>query len=100
MGGAMENTYSFEVLKIVFYSGLVILLIYLLGLYLRRLPVLNTEGKRLKVLERVSLGQRQGLYLVRIDGQDLLVGITEGGMKLLKELELQDKGAGDYASKD
>lgn len=96
----MENTYSLDVLKVVLYSGLVLLLIYLLGLYLRRLPFLNTEGKRLKVLERVPLGQRQGLYLIRIDDHDLLVGITEGGVKLLKELELQDEGDGDHDSKD
>lgn len=96
----MENSYTLEVLKIVFYSGLVLLLIYLLGLYLRRLPLLQPKGKRMRVLEQISLGQRQGFYLVRVDDRDLLVAITEGGVELLMELSVEGKGDGNYAAED
>lgn len=95
----MENSLTFETVKIVFYSALILLLIYLLGLYLRRLPLLQPMGKRIKVLEKVSLGQRQGLYLIRVDNRDLLVGVTEGGLKLLSELKYPE-GDGDNGEQD
>lgn len=88
----METDYMVEVVKVVFYSGLVLLLIYLLGLYVRRLPLLQPKGKRIEVLERIPLGPKQGLYLIRIDEQLVLLGVSEGGMELLKELGERDDG--------
>ncbi len=37
------------------------------------------RSKRLKVLERVSLSRTQALYLVQLDGRDILIGASDSG---------------------
>lgn len=91
----MEADYLLEVVRIVFYSGLVLLLIYFFGLYLRRLPFFTPTGKQIQVLERISLGPKQGLYLVQIKKEQVLLGVSEGRMQMLKEFGERDGGDGD-----
>lgn len=43
-------------------------------------------GGYLQVLERVSLGREQNLVLARAGGQYLLLGVSPGGITLLREL--------------
>lgn len=44
-------------------------------------------GERLRVLCRLSLGRDGALVLVRLQERCLLLGVTEHGVTLLKELE-------------
>jgi flagellar biogenesis protein FliO len=48
------------------------------------------KGKRLKVLDRITLDQRRALYLVSLDDKELLFGGGEGGVVLLKDLSRPD----------
>ncbi len=47
---------------------------------LGKLMVRAQAGKRIKVIERVSLDQRRSLYLVDIDGKELVLAGGEGGV--------------------
>jgi flagellar biosynthetic protein FliO len=48
----------------------------------------GARGKaRLRVLERLPLEPRRALYVVEVDGRPLLIGVAEGAVTLLKELE-------------
>ena len=53
---------------------------------LGKLMVRTQMGKRMKVLERVSLDQRRSLYLVEIDGHEIVLGGGEGGVVHLANL--------------
>ena len=47
----------------------------------------RTRSGRIEVLERVALAPRTSLYVVRVDGRELLVGSGEaGGLSLITEL--------------
>lgn len=47
---------------------------------LGRLVQRTQGGKRMRVVERVSLEQRRSLYLVEVDGQELLIAGTDGAI--------------------
>jgi flagellar biosynthetic protein FliO len=38
------------------------------------------KGARMRVVERLPLEPRRGLYLVEVDGRELVVGVTERGV--------------------
>jgi flagellar biosynthetic protein FliO len=42
------------------------------------------QGQRIKVVERVHLGERRSLYLVSVDGKEMLLGVGEGGISTLE----------------
>ncbi len=92
----METDFVLEIVKVVFYSALVILLIYLLGLYLRRLSLFQPAGRRMEILERISMSRQQGLLLVRVDDSELLIGLTQEGMEVLSDLGARDEGTADH----
>lgn len=43
-------------------------------------------GKRMRVVERVGLDPRRALYIVDVDGREMLIGTGEGGMVHLADL--------------
>lgn len=53
---------------------------------------------RVQVLERVALGARQRLYLVRADNRTLLIGAADGAsLRLITELAPADASTADAA---
>jgi flagellar biosynthetic protein FliO len=48
------------------------------------------QGQRIKVVERVHLGERRSLYLVTIDGKEMLLGVGEGGITALSTAGARD----------
>jgi len=64
---------------------------------LRRMGGARRETRRLRCVEQLSLDSRHRLALVAVDGRELLVGFQSGGMVLLKDLDVGDAGAGDFA---
>lgn len=70
-------------------GGNFLLVLVLLGAVLwalrrvQRLQGWRLPSKRLSVIESVSLGARQKIALVRIDGREVLVGLTPARMTLL-----------------
>jgi flagellar biosynthetic protein FliO len=49
-----------------------------------------TRLRRLKIIESLRLGPRQGLYLVRAGDQYLLVGATDGSIALVSTLSIDE----------
>ncbi len=59
----------------------VLALIYLvLHKGLGRLVQRTQMGRRMRVVERIALDQRRALYLVEVDGQEVLLAGSEGGV--------------------
>ena len=56
---------------------------------LGRLVEKTQQGKRVRVVERVVLDQKRSLYLVNVDGKEMLLGGGDGGV-----VHLMDTGAG------
>jgi flagellar biogenesis protein FliO len=81
-------------LKTMLMLCVVLALVYLvLGKGMGKLMQRAQQGKRLKVIERVSLDARFSLYLVDVDGLRLVLGGGASGVNLLKELPpAADKG--------
>lgn len=47
----------------------------------------NKNIGRMKIVERINLEPRRSLYVVEVDGQQLLIGTAEGSVRLIKELD-------------
>lgn len=73
----------------------VLALVYLtLHKGLGKLTERSQIGKRMRVVERVGLDARRGLYIVEVDGRELLIGTGEQGPVRLSELgELEQSPA-------
>jgi flagellar biogenesis protein FliO len=65
----------------------VLALVYLtLHKGLGKLTERSQIGKRMRVVERVGLDARRGLYIVEVDGRELLIGTGEQGPVRISEL--------------
>ncbi|OGQ13005.1 MAG: hypothetical protein A2138_23910 [Deltaproteobacteria bacterium RBG_16_71_12] len=53
---------------------------------LGKLVARQNLGRRIKVVERVSLDPKRALFLVELDGKQMLLGAGEGGVVHLKDL--------------
>ena len=83
-----------EILRII---GSLILVFGLMGALLWGLRRMQMKigpalpGRRLQVLESVSVGPRQKIALVRVDGQEVLVGLSPGQMTALGQWPVASK---------
>ncbi|AXK71208.1 flagellar biosynthetic protein FliO [Lysobacter sp. TY2-98] len=73
----------------VFSLLLVIGLILGLGWLAKRMPGMNrgTQSSQLKVVASVALGPRERAVVLDVGGQQLLVGVGQGGVRTLHTLE-------------
>jgi flagellar protein FliO/FliZ len=75
-------------LQVVGGLAAVLLVIGAAAYVLRRSTLLRSAGgKRLNVIEAVSIGARDRLVLIDVDGQQVLVGISPGRIQALMELK-------------
>lgn len=58
----------------------------------------SQAGQRLRVVERVGLDARKNLYIVAVDGREMLIGTGEGGMVRLADLSAGAPAGGAEAS--
>jgi len=56
-------------------------------------PAAGLGDEKLCVLRRLRLGQNEQLVLVRLQARVLLLGVTAGGVSLLRELEPEESAA-------
>ncbi len=49
---------------------------------------------RLRVIERLGLDPKRTVYLIEVDKEQLLIGVSEGSVRLLKELGRPEKDGG------
>lgn len=81
-------------LKTMLMLALVVGLAYLtLQKGLGKLVAKAQQGQRVWVVERVSLGDRRSVVLVTVDGRELLLGVSEGGVRVLDEPAPKDRFA-------
>ncbi len=74
-------------LKMILMLGIVLLVLYLtLNKGVGKLIQRSQQGKRVRVVERVTLEQRRALYVVNVDGRDLLLAASEGGVHVIDRL--------------
>lgn len=75
-------------MKTMLMLGVVLVVVYLtLHKGLGKLVERQNLGKRVKVVERVALDPKRTLFVVEVDGQQMLLGAGEGGVVLLKDLQ-------------
>lgn len=75
------GSFLWSFVKSMLMLGVVLALIYLvLHKGLGRLVTRAQMGRRMRVVERISLDQRRALYLVEVDGQEVLLAGSEGGV--------------------
>lgn len=68
-------------IKSMLMLGVVLALIYLvLHKGLGRLVQRTQMGRRMRVVERIALDQRRALYLVEVDGQEVLLAASDGSV--------------------
>lgn len=72
--------------SLVFILALVYLSIYGLKMFMSKKPGF-AFASNIKVVESVFLSQNKSLHLVEVGGEMLLLGVTEGGMNVLKEIK-------------
>ena len=82
----MDWTFAIRwILATVGVIGLMLVVFYLSGRNMKR------KGSDLEILEGLPLGNRQGIYLVRVRDRLFVIGITPTSMQLLCELEEDGK---------
>ncbi len=92
-----------ETLRII---GSLVLVFGLMGALLWGLKRMQTQmgqtlpGRRLQIVESVGVGPRQKIALVRVDGQEVLVGLSPGQMTALGQWPVSAAPAGGSAASD
>jgi flagellar biogenesis protein FliO len=75
------GSFLWSFVKSMLMLGVVLALIYLvLHKGVGRLVMRAQMGRRMRVVERIALDQRRALYLVEVDGQEVLLAGSEGGV--------------------
>lgn len=71
----------------------VIALIFLFFWVLRKVNkgILTTGGKRLKILDRASLGGEKSVVVVSVAGKCMVLGVTAGKIEKIDDLELTEE---------
>lgn len=85
-GGAFGSTGL--ALSVFFRWMAVIGLVYIAFIFLRKWQGNKSGGslKRINVVERFHLSPKQALYIVNVDGREMLVGATDSSINLIAEM--------------
>lgn len=75
-----------EILRIFFVLALAWAMAWLVFRAPWRGPGIRGRRSRLKVVEAVGLGRQRLACILEVEGQRLLLGVSDGGVTLLKEL--------------
>ena len=74
----------------IFALGVVCLLAYvILRVVLPRLSIAGAGRTMVRVVDRTPIDQRRSLLVIEVTGRWLLVGVSEGGLQLISELDPQ-----------
>ncbi|MCK4257450.1 MAG: flagellar biosynthetic protein FliO [Halanaerobiales bacterium] len=84
MNSANNLNYTWEIVKVFFYLGIVILLIYLLTHLLRNFRNFSRkQGSLIQVIERNFLTQNAQVAIIQVGDKYYLLGVTDGKITLL-----------------
>lgn len=82
------DPFSFEsILQLLLGLGLVLGTILLMAYLLRKVSVLPGQHRKLKVVAALSLGQKERAVLVQIGEEQILLGVSQGQVTLLKSFD-------------
>ncbi len=89
---ATGESYGFLLLRMVFYLALICLAIYAVLRFVMprffrwRMP----GGGAMTVIDRISIGAGRTVCVIRAVGRYYLVGVSDGGVRMMKELDEKD----------
>jgi flagellar protein FliO/FliZ len=91
-----EINFGMLIVKMIFFLGLVVALIYLV---LKKLLPLLIHGaafraRSIRILERMPVDQRRSLLVVEVQDKVYLMGSAEGQINILMELDREKLNAG------
>jgi len=66
---------------------LVIAVIFIIASIMRRVAFIPGQHKKLKVVAALSLGQKERVVLVQVGNEQLLLGVSQGQVTLLKSFD-------------
>jgi len=82
--------YTFEILKIGFYLLVIVGLIYFLSTFFKK-NVLNVQsGKHMKLIDKLYMGSKTGLFLVEVNDEIILISQTENRIEKLDKWKAVD----------
>lgn len=82
------DPFSFEsIMQLLLGLGLVLGTILLMAWLLRKVSVLPGQHRKLKVIAALSLGHRERAVLVQVGEEQLLLGVAQGQVTLLKSFD-------------
>lgn len=84
---ADSSALALQLVQVLGALGLIVGLIFTLAWLARKKQAFLNRGM-MTVVERLSLGQKENLVLVRVNGEVLLLGVTGGSVNLLKTLSV------------
>lgn len=88
VGSAVEKDSAMATLANMLGGLIVVLiLIFVLAYIVRRFNLVPASSNVLKVVAATSLGQREKVVLVEVDGQQYLLGVTPQQVNLIDKLE-------------
>lgn len=76
-----------SILQLVLGLGFVLGTIFLMAWLLRKVTLLPGQHRKLRVVAALSLGNRERAVLVQVGEQQLLLGVAQGQVSLLKSFE-------------
>ncbi|RAU16564.1 flagellar biosynthetic protein FliO [Nitrincola tibetensis] len=66
---------------------LVIAVIFIIAAIMRRVAFLPGQHKKLRIVAALSLGQKERVVLVQVGDEQLLLGVSQGQVTLLKSFD-------------
>ncbi|WP_191905934.1 flagellar biosynthetic protein FliO [Nitrincola iocasae] len=76
-----------SVLQLVLGLALVLGTIFLIAWLLRKVTLLPGQHRKLRVVAALSLGNRERAVLVQVGDEQLLLGVAQGQVSLLKSFD-------------
>ena len=83
---ATTHGYGVLILQTIAALALIAAVAWVLTRFLGPKLLGRASNSRMRVVERLPLEPRRSLYLVEVDGRNLLVGVSENNIRLIEEL--------------
>lgn len=86
-------------ITLIFAVGAIAVIFFLLKKYSKKLSP-KLASKDIEVISRSSLTPKSHLYIVEVEGQKLLLGVTENSVNLVKEISEKPKNNSESMNLD
>lgn len=76
--------------KVIIITGIILVLIVIIARWYGKFSQIKTGPSRIKILAKHSLGPKQLILLIKIEGRKLLLGATEKSINLLSDMGIAE----------